>query len=1249
MPAPTPASQVNVTDYGREIRWIGQSGVPFQTPLGVPLVNPFVHKQMQFFKQYKVTGVTLEEACIGVLFGNYRPFMDIKEESYSRTRRTRHLVFNPFTIELEKYGRYAGDIGAFSGRTMAGAMGSTLGLITWDISEEKRTSDLVTFRYLTKNRLFGGHFSIRARSAPDGVIFEDDWTTDGGSDMRTEFLPMANLVLMTHPKGFEQIVGEFVDEIRRARASGRPYGGEIGPPSIEQKDREAPMTAKLDTSTFVALGDSLAAGLTNFSLIAVDQRASFPAVMARQMGADFTLPLLQGPGLGEAHGFPGIPVSPPHDLQTTVLAEFPPRKPASNLSVPGLTVADVVTRRPTLPLIDRGDARQTAINFIFGLPGLLDGQAPTSTLLDIAAARQPTLAVVALGSAEALDAATSGDPSRIPDAARFGAQYRQILSALSATAKVVVTTIPDPIDTAHFSTLDAASHVVKLPPPILMGAYGLQPDDRITVNGLIEIGCQLGLKKMAPLGEAHVLRAAVAADISKGVAALNAEIARAAQERGALVYDRAAFVRKVAADGLTIGSRKLTKEFLGGLYSMNGYTPGQTGQAALANELLTLLNRTYGTSFPLVNLESIAAGDPVADYQQPQGPEFTMEDLAAAAASSGPAPVSNGPAPISNGPAPRGKKGRASAPSLPLTLPPGLEQELSVSPEGSYYGDAIRAVHTTDPEEAFYGLTGNLLFGGLAMVDSRLGGTLKIKFSEPQNDVTHFEVTHGAGLMGLDDGRLVAPQFFQLPTFQQLLGDAPGAPCSGDLNLKTGEVTNLTYSLMFMNSALFALVTVNPTFPKVPVTFPGQYGTGAAKFEQRPDGLLDFTFQGTTFVPLSIIGAPARFPLPFFTKSLAFASVPSNGSALHPHIRLSTRAPEASGAPVDVPTNTVREFVASVHNNSFGDDISLTVDDLGGPAAGRSHLAGRVQVQFGAKFDGRVPFVVSVMPPGGQIANLPQTPFAAAFKKPIPNGMYGHNELLKFPMKTYTMDSVSFAADPLDISHGVIDIATGQVVGDLLHRGLITTNWLLAMVMLETRTPRATFQFRGPASFEHGVNGQLVFRYNSGLLIPFPEGFGFPKPDLKSVYAVGPNSRLEPFVRLQAMDVPAATTPAKSGNASRVKASTGDEFSYRYAVGSGKKPTFEYTNHTQNGVFTLRVPTWVGFLNSRTAKSRPGEFDTITLTGLGTWSGDPTGTLHVGTAQICSSPDVPYVTIQIDGGMTSNVNTKPEDAASVLP
>src|SRR5262249_30265003 len=264
-----------------------------------------------------------------------------------------------------------------------------------------------------------------------------------------------------------------------------------------------------------------------------------------------------------------------------------------------------------------------------------------------------------------LDAVTSGDASRIPDAARFGAQYRQILSALSTTAKVVVTTIPDPIDTAHFSTLEQASHVVKLPPPMLMGAYGLQPDDRITVNGLIEIGCQLGLKKMAPLGDRHVLRAAAASEISRRVAALNADIAKAAKEHGALLFDRAAFARKVASDGLTVGSRKLTKEFLGGLYSMNGYTPGATGQGAIANEVLALLNRTYGTSFPPVDLAAIAAGDPVADYQQPQGPEFSMEDLAAAAASSGPASVSNGPAPTSNGPAPRGKKPRSSASSLP--------------------------------------------------------------------------------------------------------------------------------------------------------------------------------------------------------------------------------------------------------------------------------------------------------------------------------------------------------------------------------------------------------------------------------------------------------------------------------------------------------------------------------------------------------------------------------------------------------
>ena len=228
---------ITIGDIGTEIRTIAQHMVPFNIPLGIPLVNPFSDKQMHFRKQYKVTGVTVEEAVTGVLFGNYRDFMDIKSETYSRAGRTRELEFNPFTKKLEEIGQGAGEAGVAAGRGTATLMGASLGLITWKISvDPASTADSVSLIFQTTNYLFSGHFKINAKTAPggDGVILEDDWTPEGGADMRTDYLPMANLVLATHPLGFEQIAGQFVAEVQRARARGTRYVGEIGPPSVEQ-------------------------------------------------------------------------------------------------------------------------------------------------------------------------------------------------------------------------------------------------------------------------------------------------------------------------------------------------------------------------------------------------------------------------------------------------------------------------------------------------------------------------------------------------------------------------------------------------------------------------------------------------------------------------------------------------------------------------------------------------------------------------------------------------------------------------------------------------------------------------------------------------------------------------------------------------------------------------------------------------------------------------------------------------------
>src|SRR5690349_13928702 len=47
---------------------------------------------------------------------------------------------------------------------------------------------------------------------------------------------------------------------------------------------DAQQGAKLDTTSFIVVGEGLAAGMADYSLREVYQKNSFPAVMARQMG-----------------------------------------------------------------------------------------------------------------------------------------------------------------------------------------------------------------------------------------------------------------------------------------------------------------------------------------------------------------------------------------------------------------------------------------------------------------------------------------------------------------------------------------------------------------------------------------------------------------------------------------------------------------------------------------------------------------------------------------------------------------------------------------------------------------------------------------------------------------------------------------------------------------------------------------------------------------------------------------------------
>src|SRR6187397_232 len=129
----------------------------------------------------------------------------------------------------------------------------------------------------------------------------------------------------------------------------------------------------LNPGMFVVLGDGLAAGAGDFGMSEELQPYSFPAQAAARMGARLSQPIMEPPGIGPVIGFKDLPVRLPQPMQTTVLKEFPPSGPFTNVSIPGLKLVDALTRRPVSPLIHRGDGLQTAVNLVLGLPGLAQG------------------------------------------------------------------------------------------------------------------------------------------------------------------------------------------------------------------------------------------------------------------------------------------------------------------------------------------------------------------------------------------------------------------------------------------------------------------------------------------------------------------------------------------------------------------------------------------------------------------------------------------------------------------------------------------------------------------------------------------------------------------------------------------------------------------------------------------------------------------------------------------------------------
>lgn len=408
-----------------------------------------------------------------------------------------------------------------------------------------------------------------------------------------------------------------------------------------------PATAqKLDTTTFVVMGEGLAAGMANYGLSSVVQNQDFAALMAAQMGTGMEQPLIQPPGIGDVVGYPGQEVQVQKYPQGSVRQFYYPtdltKKPiqtppifVTNVSVPGLTLNDSVTMVPVAPVVQRGNMKQTVFNMILGFPQLILDNIPAWTQFEYAKQMFPTVALIELGYYEALNASVAGDATLMPDPTAFGATYGKVIAGLRALqSQVIVTTIPNPLDTGYFNSVPAASAIVQVTPSVLSVGFGVGPQDFVTRNGLQEIvnslaavGANPGIG-LPPLPPGSTLSGATATALTNSVNALNAQIVSAAKTNGAFVYDLNAFLHKIKVSGATAGKATVTGDYMGGFYSLDGVYPGATGHALIANDMLAFLNQTYQRSFPLVNVATVAANDPAGQYlKPPSGVVFTLRSL----------------------------------------------------------------------------------------------------------------------------------------------------------------------------------------------------------------------------------------------------------------------------------------------------------------------------------------------------------------------------------------------------------------------------------------------------------------------------------------------------------------------------------------------------------------------------------------------------------------------------------------------
>ncbi len=368
---------------------------------------------------------------------------------------------------------------------------------------------------------------------------------------------------------------------------------------------------RADLSNLVVIGDSLAAGFQNGSLLDVQQVHGFASLVAAQAQVQLPLPLIAFPGIPNV--ITSVTLGPPPVIQTAPgvsTGRTNPLVQPKNLAVPGATVQDALTTRPTcIP------GSPTITDLVLGLPAPCLGLGFPLSQIEWAEALHPTTVIVWLGSEDALKAVFSGTSAALTPPSAFATAYAEVMVRLAGTgAKLVAANVPDVTDIPYLTSAPVAANLFEVPPQLFqlfLIKLGIGPADLLTPDAFALIGPILLNQIPGPLPSNVVLDATEILAIRSTTQAYNEIIANQAGARGAALVDVAALYNSIKAKGVVVGGQRLTADLFGGIFSLDGIHPTNTGFAIIANEFIKALNTSFTAGIPPLPVRQIQKDDPL--------------------------------------------------------------------------------------------------------------------------------------------------------------------------------------------------------------------------------------------------------------------------------------------------------------------------------------------------------------------------------------------------------------------------------------------------------------------------------------------------------------------------------------------------------------------------------------------------------------------------------------------------------------